>query len=66
MNNEKNKKPEQKMPAGAPWSKTIEPKPVPEIIHPLVSDPPVPNRAHTELRTSFPPEMPHSDRQDLL
>ncbi len=25
---------------------------------PLAPDPPVPNRAHTEMRTDFPPEFP--------
>ena len=25
---------------------------------PIVNDPPVPNRAHTELRKDFPPEFP--------
>ena len=27
-------------------------------VHPPVSDPPVPNRARTEMRTEFPPEIP--------
>ena len=25
---------------------------------PVVNDPPVPNRAHTEMRKDFPPELP--------
>ncbi len=25
---------------------------------PIVNDPPVPNRAHTEMRKDFPPEFP--------
>ncbi len=66
MENRKKPNVGEKMPAGTPWSKKEEPKPEPEIVHPPVTDPPVPNRAHTELRTSFPPEMPYSDRQDLL
>ena len=27
---------------------------------PIVSDPPVPNRAHTEMRVDFPPEFPEA------
>lgn len=33
--------------------------------HPVVSDPPVPNRAHTEMRTEFPPEVPNKPPKEL-
>ena len=32
-------------------------------VHPPVSDPPVPNRAHTEMRTDFPAEVPLRDQK---
>lgn len=32
-------------------------------VHPPVSDPPVPNRAHTEMRTDFPSELPLRDKK---
>ncbi len=61
--NEKNRKPSEKMPAGTPWSKKDAPAPDP--VHPPVSDPPVPNRAHTEMRTEFPPEFPQREHRDF-
>ena len=33
--------------------------------HLPVSDPPVPNRAHTEMRTEFPPEVPNKPPKEL-
>jgi hypothetical protein len=55
-----NQLPELKLPAGTPWSKKKEcpPKHTPDPNDPPVPDPTVPNRAHTEMRTAFPPEMP--------
>lgn len=37
----------------------------PNPAHPTVSDPPVPNRAHTEMVTEFPPEVPNKPRKEL-
>ena len=61
--NEQKKKPSQKMPAGTPWSSKEAPTSDP--VHPPVSDPPVPNRAHTELRADFPPELPQTDQREI-
>ncbi len=51
-----------KMPAGTPWSKKDFPQ---KENDPPVSDPPVPNRAHTELRTAFPPELPDTKPKEI-
>lgn len=62
MTDKAQKKPDEKMPAGAPWMKKEEcppRRPQEDPVHPRVDDPPVPNRAHTEMRTDFPPEMPN-------
>ena len=29
-------------------------------VFPIVNDPPVPNRAHTEMRVDYPPEFPET------
>ena len=52
--------PSLKLPAGTPWSKKKEcpPRRTPDPNDPPVPDPTVPNRAHTEMRTDFPPEVP--------
>lgn len=58
----KPKRSDEKMPAGAPWMKKEEcpPRRTEETpVRPRVDDPPVPNRAHTEMRTEFPPELPN-------
>ena len=34
-------------------------------VHPPVSDPPVPNRAHTEMRTEFPPEIKNEPKREF-
>lgn len=62
--NEKNQLPSLKLPAGTPWSgkKECPPKKAPDPNDPPVPDPTVPNRAHTEMRTTFPPELPHKEQ----
>ena len=60
-----NELPKLKLPAGTPWSgakecpakKKIDPSDEP------VPDPTVPNRAHTEMRTEFPPEVPYPQQE---
>lgn len=37
----------------------------PNPAHPTVSDPPVPNRAHTEMVTEFPPEVPNLPKKEF-
>ena len=34
-------------------------------VHPPTRDPAVPNRAHTEMRTEFPPEFPYAPKQEF-
>lgn len=51
---EKEKRPSQKLPAGAPWNGKKECP-----TDPPVPNPTVPNRAHTEMRVDYPPEFPH-------
>ena len=61
MNMNRNQEfPAEKLPAGTPWSvkKECPPKHAPDPNDPPVPDPTVPNRAHTEMRTEFPPEIP--------
>ena len=66
MQNEKKKRPEEKMPAGTPWSGKDYPLNFPPAENdPPVSDPPVPNRAHTELRTAFPRELPDTKPKEI-
>ncbi len=57
---EKNELPSLKLPAGTPWSgkKECPPRKAPDPNDPPVPDPTVPNRAHTEMRSEFPPEFP--------
>ncbi len=54
---EQKQAPNSKMPAGTPWSGQVA-FPAKEPDGTPVTDPPVPNRAHTEMRTDFPPELP--------
>lgn len=37
----------------------------PDPAHPTVSDPPVPNRAHTEMTVEFPPEFRDLPKKEL-
>ena len=60
---EKNELPSLKLPAGTPWSKKECPPPDPT--DPPVPNPTVPNRAHTEMRTAFPPEVPRRETKEL-
>lgn len=53
---EKQIRPTQKLPAGTPWSGKKECPPAPS--DPPVPNPTVPNRAHTEMRGDYPPELP--------
>ncbi|MBQ8351611.1 MAG: hypothetical protein IJY20_06175 [Clostridia bacterium] len=58
--------PSLKLPAGTPWSgKKCPPKHRPDPNDPPVPDPTVPNRAHTEMRTAFPPEMPQRETKEI-
>ena len=63
---EENKLPSLKLPAGTPWSvKEDFPGKGEDPSDPPVPDPTVPNRAHTEMRTAFPPEMPVREKKEL-
>ena len=63
----KNEKPSLKLPAGTPWSgkKESPPRHTPDPSDPPVPDPTVPNRAHTEMRTAFPQEVPERKSKEI-
>ena len=63
MKNEKNPPLQKKEPSSRAENQKRQPATDPT--HPPVSDPPVPNRAHTEMRTEFPPEFPNAPKKEF-